>query len=119
MAEDRCPHCSGEIVPTMRKCPHCGKTLGPSGRELLARPAGDARKSASAGFILRKVIWIAALIVMGFFAIDGFVSFYLQTGAPQQAAAAASACFHMITPYVMARALDELTRGERLRVELD
>ena len=40
-------------------------------------------------------------------AVDGFASFQLQTGAPQQAASAAWSSFQIITVYVVARALDE------------
>jgi hypothetical protein len=80
----------------------------PSGRALLA-PAET--QPGAAALILRKIIWTVALLVMGVAAIEGFFSFAIQTGAPQQAAAAAASCFRIITPYVIARALDELTRG--------
>jgi hypothetical protein len=89
----------------------------PPGRDLLAPEYVAARqKGASAGFILRKLIWSVALLVMAGSALNGFATFAIQTGAPQQAAAAASACFQMITPYLIARAMDELTRSERVRV---
>lgn len=71
-------------------------------------------RPVSGGYILRKLLWSLSLIAMLIFAADGFFSFQIQTGAPQQAAAAGAACFHMITVYVIARALDELTR-ERSR----
>jgi hypothetical protein len=43
---------------------------------------------------------------------NGIFTFEMQTGAPQQAAAAAVSCFHMITIYVLARALDQLLRNQ-------
>jgi hypothetical protein len=72
--------------------------------------AASAPSGPGTGFIIRKLTWSAALLAMGAFAVDGFFTFYMQTSAPQQAAAAAAACFHMIAPYVIARAIDELTR---------
>jgi hypothetical protein len=75
------------------------------------------KKAASAGFILRKIIWTVAFLAMIMFGANGFISFALQSGAPQQAAASAYACFQMITVYVIARALDELTRPERLSLQ--
>lgn len=61
-------------------------------------------------FILRKVVWSLALIAMVFLALDGFFSFVIQKGAPQQAASAASSCFELLSVYVIARALDQLLR---------
>ena len=58
-----------------------------------------------------KFFWLIALATMGGIAMDGFFSFEMQTGAPQAAAAAWSP-FQIITVYVVARALDELTRGQ-------
>ncbi len=65
------------------------------------------------GLISRKVVWSVALIAMVLFAVDGFASFPLQTGAPQQAAVSAWGCFRLIAVYVIARGIDELTRGRQ------
>ena len=62
------------------------------------------------GLAIRKVVWGIALAASGLAAVNGFATIALQTSAPQQAAAGAIACFHLITPYVLARAIDELTR---------
>jgi hypothetical protein len=66
-------------------------------------------RPATLASILRKVIWLIAVAAMGFGTIDGFLTIYTQAdSAPQQAAAGAIACFQVITPYVLARGLDEL-----------
>ena len=72
---------------------------------------GAASAGATAGLVVRKIVWSVALVFMGYFAIDGSVTISIQTGAPQQAAAGAIACFHIIVPYVIARGIDALTRG--------
>ena len=51
-----------------------------------------------------------ALAVMAFAAVNGYATIEIQTSAPRQAAAGAIAGFHMIVPYAIARAVDELTR---------
>jgi hypothetical protein len=90
----------------------------PSGRDLLSPEYVAAQKTGHrTGFILAKIVWAGALLVMAFSAIDGFVSFNVQTGAPQQAAVAAYGCFRLIAVYVLARAVEALTRAERIRVE--
>lgn len=66
---------------------------------------------ASVGFVLRKLVWGVALAAIFLSAAESFASFELQTGAPQQAASAAYACFRLIAVYVAARAIDELSRG--------
>lgn len=120
MAEERCPYCSGAILRTDKECPHCHRGL--TGKALLENPphlagstatnAAPARSApAGSAFVLRKLLWSVATLAMMFFALDGFFTFEAQTGAPQQAAAAAAACFHMIAPYVIARGLDQLLRG--------
>lgn len=70
-----------------------------------------ARRPAGALFIFRKLIWALALTLMCLGAADGVLTFQIQSGAPQQAVAAASACFHMITVYVIARGFDALLRA--------
>ena len=75
-------------------------------------PPMPTRKAVGVGFILRKMIWGGALIGMLLVGLNGVFSFEMQSGAPQQAAVAGVNCFYMITIYVIARALDQLTRGE-------
>ncbi len=66
---------------------------------------------ADTPFFLRKALWGFATLAMAFFAVDGYFTIEIQSGAPQQAAAAGMACFKLVTPYVIARALDQLLRG--------
>lgn len=56
--------------------------------------------------IVRRVVWGIALLVIGFNALNGFATIAIQTGAPQQAAAGAIACFEIVVPYVIARAVE-------------
>ena len=113
MSVSKCPHCKYAIRAQSERCPQCGcrlvetSTLPPV--ELPATAAGGP----SALFVARKVVWALAFAALTLFAVDGFTTFDIQTGAPQQAAAAAAACFHMITVYVLARAADQLLRRER------
>lgn len=82
-----------------------------AGSDVLAARVDTTSNAAS--FVLRKIVWVIALLAIALAAINGFFTIEIQTGAPQQAAAGAIACFQVITPYVLARALDELTRGRR------
>lgn len=75
-------------------------------------PPPPATPRASGGFIMRKVIWVGALLAMVLVGAIGVASYAMQTGAPQQGASAAWSCFQIISVYVIARALDELTRGK-------
>jgi hypothetical protein len=81
---------------------------GPTSRQ--SPVGGPPAPSGRGGVVFRKLVWILALAAMLVAALDGFFSFRLQNSAPQQAAAAANACFQIIVPYVIARALDALTR---------
>jgi len=74
--------------------------------------APRARTFNSTAFVVRKLVWIVALLAMGAGAAYGFLSFQLADSAPQQGAAAGIGCFSVITPYVVARALDALFRSE-------
>jgi hypothetical protein len=71
-------------------------------------------RAAASAVILRslvsRVFWVVAGAGAVIGAIQGGTGFYLATGAPQQAAAAALAAACAIVPYVVARAFDEVTR---------
>lgn len=58
--------------------------------------------------VAAKIVWGVALVAMTFLAWTGYVNFELAESAPQQAAAAAWACFQIIVPYVLARAFSEI-----------
>jgi len=58
----------------------------------------------------RRFIWIAAFLGIGGFAVETFISFEIQTSAPQQAAVAAWGAFRVVAVYTMARALDAVAR---------
>ena len=88
------------------------EALSPYEASERAATTPPTRRPVPVGFILRKILWVVALVTMGAVAMDGFLSFELQTGAPQQAASAAWSSFQIVTVYVVARGLDELTRGQ-------
>jgi hypothetical protein len=110
---EKCPHCGTKVGRYDQKCAECGKGL--SGAALLASSyiplsndqAVRARQSASGA---AKFFWIVAIIgaVLGGLQFVG--SMASATGSPQQAAGAAMGCALAIIPYVIARAVDELTR---------
>jgi hypothetical protein len=55
-----------------------------------------------------RFVWLIALMVIGLLAVNGHLTFEAQESAPQQAAAAAWACFQIIVPYLIARAIQEV-----------
>jgi hypothetical protein len=64
-----------------------------------------ARKTGAARFF-----WSVSLLTSLLGGLFGFVGMLAANGAPQEAAAAAIGCLIVIAPYVLARAVDELTR---------
>lgn len=56
--------------------------------------------------IVSRVMWAAVAIATVFFGLDGYLSFVRANSAPQQGAAAAYACFTIILPHLLARAID-------------
>ena len=66
-----------------------------------ARPA---RKTGASRFF-----WSVSLITSLLGGIFGVIGILAANGAPQEAAAAAMGCLMAIAPYVLARAVDELT----------
>lgn len=87
--------------------------------DMLARDAAEYQQMAPpalakpvtpASAILRRLVWVGAFLLIGFFALDGFISFGMQSGAPQQGAVAAWGAFRIVAVYTLARALDEATR---------
>lgn len=67
------------------------------------KPAKSRRNAA-------KIGWVFALLGGALGGATGVVGINEAASAPQQAAAAAMGCFYIIGPYVIARAVDELTR---------
>lgn len=59
---------------------------------------------------LSKAVWGIVLLAALFEGVDGFTMIRAAESAPQQAAAAAMACFYVIVMYVVARSVDALTR---------
>lgn len=89
-----CPDCAEDIQEGARVCKHCGHSFVRSG-----------------GFVIRKFLWALTLGATVLAVANGIVTFEMQSGAPQQAAAAGVSCFHVIAIYVLARAIDQLSRG--------
>jgi hypothetical protein len=58
-----------------------------------------------------RFFWSVSMFANLIGAAYGVLGWTFSNGAPQEAAAAAVACFIAIVPYCMARAVDELTRG--------
>lgn len=56
--------------------------------------------------ILSRIMWALVALAILVFGIDGYFSFVRAQSAPQEAAAAAMACFSIILPYLLARAVD-------------
>lgn len=96
-----CPNCRYENEPGAIMCTSCGRALSPS--------QGSA-KPTSAAPTIRVIVWLAAIAVTGFVFLFGYTGSHLATGAPQQAAGAAIDCFYVISAYVIARAIDSMTR---------
>jgi hypothetical protein len=57
-----------------------------------------------------KVVWTIAALLIAALAIFGETDLSVAGSAPQQAAAAAMACFRLVAVYTFARAVDALTR---------
>jgi hypothetical protein len=72
--------------------------------------ASSAALKRENSFRVSKVVWVLAFLGMGFETVDGWSMLHEATSAPQQAAAAGMACFYLIAMYVLARAIDEITR---------
>jgi hypothetical protein len=58
--------------------------------------------------LVAEGVWIGGAIAMVFYANVGYDNFARAETAPQQAAAAAWACFQVVVPYVLARAASEI-----------
>ncbi len=72
--------------------------------------ATTTRGARALSDLIVRLIWMVAFVVMAFGTYSGYESIYLADSAPQQAAAGAMACFHVISPYVLARGLESLLR---------
>lgn len=59
------------------------------------------------------LLWLLVLLAAGFSAVDLFFTMASAQGAPQQAAGAAMTAAQVIIPYVLARAVDELSGVNR------
>lgn len=108
MADDRCPHCGHAVQPTEQTCPQCKKGL--SGRALIEpRPkAADVKSVEVSG--AAKFFYVVAMLGSLVGTYELFNGLQLATSAPQQAAAAAIACCYAVVPYVLARAVEKITR---------
>ena len=108
---ETCPHCQGGVGPYNQKCGACGKGLSGAAvlasRHPLSMPAAE-RAGRSKGDAA-KFFWVIAIIGAVLGGLQLFASMPTPNGAPQQAAGAAMGCAMAIVPYVIARAVEELT----------
>lgn len=70
-------------------------------------PAGPTFRGATA---FAKLFYFVAALGAALGAFVGIVGFLGATGAPQEAAAAALGMLCAVTPYVIARSIDEISR---------
>jgi hypothetical protein len=100
---DRCPHCGFDQVPREElNCPKC------FARVSIAVASRPAKTDIGSARIIARLVWFCALVAIVVLAAEGFLTFGLQIGAPQQAAAAAWSCFKVIVPYTIARSIQEM-----------
>ena len=102
MADGECPHCGFPVAQNERNCGRRGKGL--SGRDLLVVPVRKDRR------LVARIFWGISLLAVPCATFIAFAGIVGANGAPQEAAAAAIACFICIAPYVLARTSDELIR---------
>lgn len=100
--------------PPALTCRHCGALH--DGKSIVCANCGrdtrsEAEKPPAAGSaqIVRMLVWIAVLVSAGLVLLFGYTGSGLASGAPQQAAGAAMDCFHVVSIYVIGRAIDKLT----------
>jgi hypothetical protein len=68
----------------------------------------QVRSTRSVFRFVARVVWGVAAVAIAFLAFVGYMNFSLAESAPQQAAAVAWACFQVIVPYILARAVSEM-----------
>jgi hypothetical protein len=75
-------------------------------------PAPSRRSMFSVSLcLLRTVVWIICVVIsIGLWAFVTWAVFYAELNAIQQASLAAVGCFQVIVAYVVARAVDAMTR---------
>jgi Na+-driven multidrug efflux pump len=73
----------------------------------LATHAPDARRQTP---LFVKIVWGIALVLIAVLFAFGEFDLTITNGAPQQAAAAAMACFRLIAVYTFARAVQGVSR---------
>jgi len=73
----------------------------------IERPAAPATPPLTGIRLICRIVWGIALLVIVVTSAESVRSFQLAESAPQQAAAAGWACFQIILPYVIARAIHE------------
>lgn len=119
---ETCFHCGANVGAYDKTCGSCGKGL--SGAALLAANRPAVPPAAARSPLHRndshpaptmsgaaKFFWAMAIVGAVFGALQLVMGEASATGAPQQAASAAMACATAVVPYVLARAVDELTRS--------
>jgi hypothetical protein len=102
-----CPRCEERVDPSATTCVHCGEPL--TSDTLKEAPPPPPRMALAAMNPLARLFWIIAIGCTLWAAAEAFIGFRAAQSAPQQAAVAGYACALVIIPYVLARALDELT----------
>lgn len=73
-------------------------------------PYETATKTATRRRWLVRVFWVLALLADAFAVFVVYTGMMQANGAPQEAAIAALGCFIAIAPYVLARAVEEISR---------
>ena len=58
--------------------------------------------------VIKKIVWVLALGLIGLLLVSGETDISSAASAPQQAAAAAMACFRLVAVYAFARGVDAL-----------
>jgi hypothetical protein len=78
--------------------------------DIVATPSRATAFPRGLGLVISKVSWALALILMGALFYFGEYDLSMASSAPQQAAAAAMACFRLVAVYALARGVDALCR---------
>ena len=111
----KCPHCKYDIPDASEICPQCERSLvGAPQRQPTVQqlpPTQRVHVVNTGASVVARMFYIFALLGAIGGTLIGIGGAVVSTGAPQQAAAAGIGCLVVIAPYVLARAVDELTRS--------